>query len=140
MKWSIAELRDTFTKVPVLAHFNPARPIHLETDALGFAIAAIISQQQDKVCSSVEVTARGMKGQKSAGKGHGHLVAFWSQSMLPAERNYAVGDQEMLAIVMSCCHWCHYLEGARHPVEVLTDHHNLQRFMTTKALMGWQVR
>jgi hypothetical protein len=60
--------------------------------------------------------------------------------MSPAERNYAVGDQEMLAIVMSCHHWRHYLEGARHPVEVLTDHHNLQRFMTTKSLTGRQVR
>jgi hypothetical protein len=56
-----------------------------------------------------------------------------------AKRNYTVGDQEMLAIVMSYRHWRHYLEGARHPVEVLTDHHNLQRFMTTKSLTGWQV-
>jgi hypothetical protein len=60
--------------------------------------------------------------------------------MLQAERNYAVGNQEMLAIVMSCCHWCHYLEGARHPVEVLTDHYNLQRFMTTKSLTRRQAR
>jgi hypothetical protein len=58
--------------------------------------------------------------------------------MSPAEWNYAVGDQKMLAIVMSCRYWRHYLEGARHPVEVLTDHHNLQRFMTTKSLMGQQ--
>ncbi len=41
---------------------------------------------------------------------------------------------------MSCRHWRHYLEGTRHPVEVLTDHHNLQRFMTTKALTGRQAR
>jgi hypothetical protein len=60
--------------------------------------------------------------------------------MSPAERNCAVGDQEMLAIVMSCRHWRHYLEGARHLVEVLTDHHNIQRFMTTKSLTGRQTR
>ncbi len=60
--------------------------------------------------------------------------------MSPAEQNYAVGDQEMLAIIMSCCHWRHYLEGARHPVEVLTDHNNLQRFMTTKSLTHRQAR
>jgi hypothetical protein len=60
--------------------------------------------------------------------------------MSPAERNYAVGNQGMLIIVMSCCHWRHYLEGARHPVEDLTDYHNLQQFMTTKSLTGWQVR
>jgi hypothetical protein len=60
--------------------------------------------------------------------------------MAPAEQNYTVGDQEMLVIVMSCRHWWHYLGGARHPKEVLTDHQNLQRFMTTKALTGRQAR
>ncbi len=60
--------------------------------------------------------------------------------MAPAKRNYTVGDQEMLGIVMSCCHRRHYLDSARHPVEVLTDHHNLQRFMTTKALTERQAR
>jgi hypothetical protein len=59
--------------------------------------------------------------------------------MSTAERNYTVGDQEMLAIVISFCHWRHYLEGARHPVEVLTDYHYLQKFMTNKSLTGWQV-
>jgi hypothetical protein len=56
------------------------------------------------------------------------------------ECNYAVGNQEMLVNVMSCCHWRHYLEGARQPVKVLTDHHNLHRFMTTKLLMDRQAR
>jgi hypothetical protein len=56
------------------------------------------------------------------------------------EWNYAVGNQEMLAIFMSC-HYLHfYIRGARHPVEVLTDHHNFQRFMTTKLFMGCQAR
>ncbi len=60
--------------------------------------------------------------------------------MSPAEQNYTIGDQEMLAIVMFCCHYCHYFEGARHAVEVLTDYHILQKFMTTKSLTGWQAR
>jgi hypothetical protein len=41
---SFAQLKEAFTRTPVLAHFNPARPIHLETDALGFARAGISSQ------------------------------------------------------------------------------------------------
>jgi hypothetical protein len=60
--------------------------------------------------------------------------------MSPAEQNYAVGNKEMLAIVMSCCHRCDYVEGAKHPVEVLTNYPNLQKFMTTKSLTGWQAR
>jgi hypothetical protein len=58
--------------------------------------------------------------------------------MTPVKQNYAIGNQKMLAIVMSCFHCHHYLEGARHLVEVLTDHQNLQRFMTTKILTGLQ--
>jgi hypothetical protein len=139
IKRSFAELHDAFTKALVLAHFDPARPICLETDASGFAIAGIISQQQDNVCEGANGAVRAT-GKGRTNKGHWHLVAFWSRSMSPAERNYAVGDQEMLAIVMSCRHWRHYLEGARHPVEVLMDHHNLQRFMTTKSLTGRQAR
>ncbi len=60
--------------------------------------------------------------------------------MSPAECNYLAGDQEMLANIMSCRHWRHYLKSAWHTVEVLTDHHNLQRFMTTKLLTGRQAR
>ncbi len=123
----------------MLVDFDPAKPICLETDASGYAIASIILQQAEDAHDGAEGAGRG-KGKGRAGKGHWHPVAFWSRSMAPAERNYTVGDQEMLAIVMSCCHWHHYLEGARHPVEVLTDRHNLQRFMTTKALTGRQAR
>jgi hypothetical protein len=54
--------------------------------------------------------------------------------MSDAKRNYAVGDEEMLAIVKSCRHWRYYLEGNKYPVRVLTDHHNLQEFMKKKPL------
>ncbi len=74
------------------------------------------------------------KGNKSAAKDHWHLVAFWFWSMSPAEQNYAIGNEEMLAIIMSSCYWRHYLRGAKHPVEALTDRHNLERFRTTKSL------
>ena len=60
--------------------------------------------------------------------------------MTSAERNYGTGEQELLAIVMACKQWRHYLEGAKHPIELLTDHANLVTFMTTKALTGRQVR
>jgi hypothetical protein len=132
------QLQEAFTKVPVLIHFDSSKPIRLETDSSGFAISGIISQQSE---------ANRKLSDESSETGGGktplfdwHPVAFWSRSMTAAERNYTVGDQEMLAIVMLCWHWRHYLEGARYPVTVLTDHHNLQRFMTTKALTGRQAR
>jgi hypothetical protein len=104
MKWSFVQLRDNFTKALVLAHFDPAKPIRLKTDTSGFAITGIILQQQDNVRDSAEGAEFGAKGNKSASKGHKHLVVFWSWSMSPAEQNYAVGNQELLAIVMSCHH------------------------------------
>ncbi len=56
------------------------------------------------------------------------------------EQNYAVRDLEIIAIVMFGLYLHHYLEGAMHPMEFLTDHHNLQSFFTTKSLAGWQTR
>jgi hypothetical protein len=58
--------------------------------------------------------------------------------MSPAEQKYTVGNQEMLAIVMSCCYWRCYVKGARHPVEVLTDYYNFKMFMSTKSLTSQQ--
>jgi hypothetical protein len=37
-------------------------------------------------------------------------------------------DTEMLAIIQGLEEWRNYLEGARHPVEIWTDHKNLEYF------------
>jgi hypothetical protein len=46
----------------------------------------------------------------------------------------------MLAIIESMKHWRHYLEGAKYPVQIHTDHKNLEVFMTTKILNRRQAR
>ena len=95
--------------------------MRLETDASSFAISGILSQQNNE---------------KSPEKCHWHPVAFWSCQMSPAEWNYHAGQTELLAIVMVCKHWCHYLDGADALVNILSDHGNLRNFMTLKGLMG----
>ena len=40
-------LKNAFSSVPVLQHFDPSKPICIETDASGFAIAGILSQPGD---------------------------------------------------------------------------------------------
>jgi hypothetical protein len=40
-------LQQAFIEAPVLIHFDPNKPICLETDSSGFAIAGIISQLVD---------------------------------------------------------------------------------------------
>lgn len=113
-------LKDAFLTAPVLVHFDSSKPIRVETDASGWAISAILTQL-DK-------------------DSHWHPVAYFSRKMSPPERNYETHDGEMLAIVEAFKQWRHYLEGAHHQILVLTDHHNLKKFMETKRLSGRQIR
>jgi hypothetical protein len=82
-------------------HFDFEMPTRLETDASGYALAGIIAQPTS--CPTSEDEGERVKNR------YWLHIAFWSRTMSDAERNYLVGDQEMLAIVESCCHWRHYL-------------------------------
>ncbi|EDN10041.1 hypothetical protein HCAG_05844 [Histoplasma mississippiense (nom. inval.)] len=114
------ELKSRFLRAPLLAHFDPARRIQIEPDASTFAVAAILSQLQDD--------------------GHWHPVAFWSRKLIDAETRYDTHDKELLAIVAAFKNWRHYLEGSQYPIQVWSDHANLQYFMTTKELNRRQAR
>jgi len=114
-------IKHAFTQAPVLAHFNPEYPLLVETDASDHAVAAILSQ-----ISSLD--------------GELHPIAFYSRSMVPAETNYDIYDKELLAIYAAFRQWRHYLEGASHTIQVLSDHKNLEYFTTTKQLTRRQVR
>ena len=97
----------------------PEHPVVIETDASDYAIAAILSQWQD---------------------GELHPIAFFSQTLQAAELNYDTHDKELLAIFSAFKTWCHYLEGTSDPVNVVTDHKNLEYFSTTKMLTRRQAR
>ena len=108
------KLRNAFLKAPVLRHFDPTRPLRVEMDASDKALGDILLQQDDE--------------------GHWHPIAYYSRKLIPAECNYEVHDKELLAIVDSFKQWRHYLEGVKHDILVLTDHHNLKQFMKTTRL------
>nr|OQO15700.1 hypothetical protein B0A51_17498 [Rachicladosporium sp. CCFEE 5018] len=74
------------------------------------------------------------------GKQHWYPIAFFSKKMTGAERNYDTHDRELLAIVATLKHFRHYLEGAQHQIELVSDHANLQYFMKTKELTRRQVQ
>ena len=124
-EWTDAQQRafltllGAFEKAPLLRHYDPTLPIRLETDASTHALSGILSQLFE---------------------GRWHPIAFYSRQFKGPELNYGTPDQEMLAIVEAFKHWRHYLEGSKHPVEVLTDHHNLQAFMRQPKLNGRQAR
>ncbi|CAJ0922084.1 unnamed protein product, partial [Ranitomeya imitator] len=58
----------------------------------------------------------------------------------PAERNYDVGNRELLAMKWAFEEWRHWLEGAKHRVVVLTDHKNLIYLESAKRLNPRQAR
>lgn len=60
--------------------------------------------------------------------------------MSPAECNYDIGNRELLAIKLALEEWHHWLEGARFPFTVLTDHKNLQYLREAKRLNPRQAR
>ncbi|SOV07457.1 uncharacterized protein UDID_18912 [Ustilago sp. UG-2017a] len=108
------QLHLAFGTDTILRHFDPTRPIIVETDASDFAVAAVLSQTFDQ--------------------GAHHPITFFSKKLDPAQLNYPIFDKEMFAIVAAFKHWCQYLEGAKFQVQVLTDHRSLEYFTTTKQL------
>jgi len=93
----------------------------IEADSSDFTSGAVLSQQLPR-------------------EEKWHPVAFYSKSLSPVEQNYEIHDKEMLAIICALEEWRHFLEGARHPVEIWTDYKNLEYFMTTKKLNRRQAR
>jgi len=63
-----------------------------------------------------------------------HLVTFHSHTFTMAELNYDIHNKELLAIFKAFKIWRHYLEGSAYPIDVVTDHKNLEYFSTTKVL------
>jgi hypothetical protein len=117
---SFEELKKAFTTAPVLTHWMPDVPIVVETDASDYAIAGILSI----VCPDSELRP----------------VAFYSRTLSAPELNYDTHDKELLAIYEAFQSWRHYLEGSSEPVDVVTDHKNLEYFTTTKLLSRRQAR
>lgn len=66
--------------------------------------------------------------------------AFFSRRLSPAERNYDIGDRELLAVKHALEEWCHLLEGAEHPFTEWTDHKNLTYLQKAKRLNARQAR
>ncbi|HJS83264.1 MAG TPA: reverse transcriptase domain-containing protein, partial [Nitrososphaera sp.] len=111
------ELKLAVSTAPVLIIPDPKLPFVVGTDASGYAIGATLSQDQGK----------GLQP-----------VAFLSKKMLPAERNYPVHEQELLAVICALREWRHYLHGSR--FKAITDHKSLKYLQTQPCLSARQVR
>ena len=114
-------LKKRFTTAPILRHPDPALPFMVEVDASNTGVGAILSQ-------------------RSSQDGKVHPCAFYSRKLTPTEQRYDVGDRELLAIKLALEEWRHWLEGATHQFQVLTDHKNLQYLKEAKRLNPRQAR
>jgi len=92
----------------------------VETNASDYALAAILS-----------ITTKDNEI---------YPIAFHSWTFSALELNYNVHDKELLVIFEAFKTWRYYLEGSAAPIDVVTDHKNLEYFSTTKILMCRQAR
>jgi len=110
-------LQSALVSTPVLRipQTGPDSTFQLYTDASIIAVGAVLEQD-------------------------GHPICYESRKLNAAERNYAVHELEMLAIVHALRTFRHYLEGCQSFV-LYTDHHSLQYFFRQKDLSrrqaGW---
>ncbi|KAK1784150.1 hypothetical protein P4O66_003995 [Electrophorus voltai] len=115
------ELKTAFSTAPVLQQPDPKRPFVVEVDALDVGVGAALSQHKGKL-------------------GQLKPIAYFLKKLSPAEKNYGVGHRELLAIKLALEEWRHWLEGARHPFKVYTDHKNSEYLQATKRLNSRQAR
>ncbi|KAF8751670.1 hypothetical protein RHS01_08248 [Rhizoctonia solani] len=107
------ELKALVTQSPVLIHSNPKLPYYLETNASGVAMGAILSQ-------------RGPDNWL-------HPIAYMSKSFSGAEANYDTHNKELLAIIKALEEWRIFLEATDKPVQVFTNHRNLEYWMQART-------
>jgi hypothetical protein len=110
-------LKTSCTTHPVLRIPDWNRQFILDTDASGYALGVVISQEHDD----------GL-----------YPVAFHSHSLLLAEVNYDTHNKELLGVVFGFKCGCPLFLGAKHPIHVHTDHKNLQYFREPQKVMGQQ--
>ncbi|KAL0173634.1 hypothetical protein M9458_029602, partial [Cirrhinus mrigala] len=114
-------LKHLFSTAPLLHHPDPELPFTVEVDASTAGVGAVLSQAAGDPALL-------------------HPCAFYSHKLSLAEQNYDVGNRELLAIKLALEEWRHWLEGARHPVTIVTDHKNLQYLRDAKRLNPRQAR
>ena len=105
-------LQNALTSAPILILPDYNKPFTLITDTSDYTTGSIL-EQDDAL-------------------GQLHPVTFYSKSLQPAEQNYEIHDKELLAIIHTLKHFCHYLQGSTHQTKIFLDHANLNTLPQNK--------
>ena len=115
------KLKNALTSEDLLLYPDFEKRFHLSTDASDVAIGATLSQYDENNVL--------------------RPVAYAGRALKPAEKNYAVSDRELLAVVWACQHFRVYLESAE--FDLATDNASITFLMKQKhvlqRLIRWQI-
>ena len=99
-------LKKAFMSDVILHHYNLNLKIIVETDASDYVSEGILSQYDKNDIL--------------------HPIAYFSKKHNSAECNYEIYDKELIAIICAFKEWRSELEDSTYPIDVITDHKNLE--------------
>lgn len=111
------QLKQALVEAPVLGYPQPEGKLILDTDASSHAVGAVLSQEQDGVVRP---------------------LAYYSQTLKHAERQYCVTRRELLAVIKGIRQFHVYLYG--HHFTIRTDHAALRWLLNFRNPEGQVAR
>jgi hypothetical protein len=111
------QLKRMLSEAPILGYPKADAPFIIDTDASNYAIGVVLSQYQE---------------------GQERVIAYYSRTLSPPEKQYCVTRKELLAVVQAVQHFHSYLYG-RH-FTIRTDHAALKWLLSFKNPEGQVAR
>ncbi|CAJ0922029.1 unnamed protein product, partial [Ranitomeya imitator] len=116
---ALRSIKEAFASAPILHHPVANKPFILEVDASAIGAGAVLSQKSSS----------------------GRLVPCgFISKIFSSEKNYSIGDKELLAIRLALEEWWYLLEGALHRFIIYTDQKNLAYIRSAPRLNLRQAR
>lgn len=103
-----------------MTHYNLDRKTVVKTDVFDYVFKGILLQYDENDIL--------------------YPVAYFSKKYFPIEYNYEIYNKELMAIVRAFKEWHPELKASIFPVNVVSDHKNLENFATSKQLSCRQAR
>jgi len=111
-------LKKIFTFKIILHHYNSDHKIVIEINVLNYVFKDILFQYDEN-----EIL---------------HSVVYFSKKHNSVKCNYEIYDKELMIIVCTFKKWWSELEDFIYSVEMITNHKNLEYFMSIKQLSHYQ--